>query len=59
MKEMGYTHKTLADKCNLPLVVILQICSGKLPGIQFKELDALCRVLQCTPGNLLDYTREE
>ena len=29
--------------------------SGKVKGIRFATLNAICRYLDCTPGDLLDY----
>ncbi|MDI1253079.1 helix-turn-helix transcriptional regulator [Thermomonas sp.] len=29
--------------------------SGKVKGIRFRTLAKLCAVLECTPGDLLDY----
>lgn len=33
--------------------------SGKVQGIRFATLDAICRELACAPGDLLDYEPEE
>lgn len=32
--------------------------SGKVKGIRFDTLDALCKVLKCQPGELLRYEHE-
>ena len=29
--------------------------SGKVKGIRFATLDAICRVLECQPGDLLEW----
>ena len=29
--------------------------SGKVKGIRFSTLEAICRVLECQPGDLLEY----
>ncbi|HRL22669.1 helix-turn-helix domain-containing protein [Alcaligenes sp. SDU_A2] len=29
--------------------------SGKVKGIRFETLEKLCRVLECQPGDLLEY----
>lgn len=33
--------------------------TGKARAIRFSTLDALCRILACTPGDLLEHRREE
>ncbi len=32
--------------------------TGKVKGIRFETLDAICRVLDCQPGDLLQVVRE-
>lgn len=33
--------------------------TGKAKAIRFSTLDTICRVLDCTPGDILEYRREE
>ncbi|HUT79444.1 MAG TPA: helix-turn-helix transcriptional regulator [Polyangia bacterium] len=33
--------------------------TGKARAIRFSTLEALCRALSCTPGDLLEYRSEE
>lgn len=33
--------------------------SGKVRGIRFNTLSAICRVLECTPGDLLEFVPGE
>lgn len=33
--------------------------SGKVKGLRFSTLDAICRHLDCQPGDLLEYQPEE
>ena len=32
--------------------------SGKVKGIRFDTLEKICRVLDCQPGDILEYRRE-
>lgn len=32
--------------------------SGKVQGVKFATLSAICRFLDCTPGDILDYEDE-
>jgi putative transcriptional regulator len=33
--------------------------SGKVKGVRFSTLEAICRYLQCQPGDLLEYEPDE
>ena len=33
--------------------------TGKAKAIRFSTLDAICRVLDCQPGDILEYREEE
>ncbi|MFL5295400.1 MAG: helix-turn-helix domain-containing protein [Phenylobacterium sp.] len=33
--------------------------SGKVKGIRFSTLEAICRVLECQPGDLLEFVPDE
>ncbi len=33
--------------------------SGKVKGIRFSTLEAICRVLDCQPGDLLEFAPDE
>ncbi|WP_427183337.1 helix-turn-helix domain-containing protein [Bordetella bronchialis] len=33
--------------------------SGKVRGVRFDTLEAICRALQCQPGDLLEYREAE
>jgi putative transcriptional regulator len=33
--------------------------SGKVKGVRFATLEAICRYLQCQPGDLLEYEPDE
>ena len=32
--------------------------TGKVKAVRFSTLDAICDVLDCQPGDILEYTRE-
>jgi putative transcriptional regulator len=33
--------------------------SGKVKGVRFETLEAICRALDCQPGDLLEYVPDE
>ena len=32
--------------------------TGKMKGIRFETMDAICKVLKCQPGDLFEFTEE-
>jgi putative transcriptional regulator len=51
----GIKARDLAAHVGLSETQLSQFRSGKVKGIRFRTLAKLCAVLQCTPGDLLDY----
>ena len=47
------TAVELSEKVGLTTVTLSKIKNEKVKGIRFNTLEALCRVLDCTPGDLL------
>ena len=53
------TARDLAAEIGLSETQLSLFRSGKVKGIRFSTLARLCRALDCRPGDLLDYDREE
>ncbi len=49
----------LADKVGISNVNLSKIKTGKVSAIRFSTLNAICDVLDCQPGDILEFTREE
>lgn len=49
------TSKDLAAAIGITQANLSILKTGKARAIRFETLAALCRVLECTPGDLLDY----
>jgi putative transcriptional regulator len=47
--------KDLAERTGLALNNLSILKTNKARAIRFSTLDILCRVLQCTPGELIEY----
>ena len=47
--------KELAGKIDLTEANLSLLKSGKVKGIRFATLDAICKELNCQPGDLLEY----
>jgi len=51
----GLKAKDLAQQVGLSETQLSLFRSGKVRGIRFRSLARLCAVLECKPGELLDY----
>ena len=47
--------KELAEHVGITEANISLIRSGKVKGIRFSTLEAICEFLECQPGDLLEY----
>lgn len=49
----------LAQKVGITPANLSILKNNKARAIRFSTLEALCEALDCKPGDLLDYTRDE
>lgn len=49
----------LAEKIGLTQANLSILKTGKVKAIRLATLDAICRELQCTPGDILEYREDE
>lgn len=49
----------LAERIGLTQANLSILKTGKAKAIRLKTLDAICRELQCTPGDILEYRPDE
>jgi putative transcriptional regulator len=45
----------LADRVNISVVNLSNLKTGKVKAIRFSTLSAICRELNCQPGDILEY----
>lgn len=50
--------KDLADAIGLSETNLSLLKQGHVKGVRFHTLEAICRVLDCQPGDLLEYRAE-
>ena len=48
----------LADKVGLTLANLSILKTGKAKAVRFTTLETICRVLDCQPGDILEYRDE-
>ena len=56
-RKMSVT--ALAEKVGITIANISVLKIGKAKGIRFETLDAVCRALDCQPGDILEYRGDE
>ena len=47
--------KELAERVGISEVNLSRIKTGRISAVRFSTLDAICRVLDCQPGDILEY----
>jgi putative transcriptional regulator len=56
-RKMSLTE--LAEKVDLTLANLSILKTGKAKAVRFSTLEALCKALDCQPGDLLEYKPED
>ena len=59
LHERRMTLTELADRVGITLANLSILKTGKAKAIPFSTLDAICRELQCQPGDLLAHDEGE
>lgn len=47
----------LSEKVGITLSNLSNLKTGKARAVRFSTLEAICEVLQCQPGDILEYRR--
>lgn len=56
-RKMSLTE--LANRVGLTLTGLSLFKTGKLKGVRFSSLNAICRELECQPGDILEFVPDE
>ncbi len=59
MADRKMSLNRLAQEVGISNVNLSNIKTGKISAIRFSTLEAICRVLDCQPGDILEYRPEE
>ena len=49
----------LSERVGITMANLSILKTGKARAIRFSTLDAICRVLECTPADILEYRDDE
>lgn len=58
LSKRKITLTELAERVDITIANLSILKSGKARAIRFSTLDAICRELDCKPGDILDYETE-
>ena len=51
--------KELAERIGITEQNVSLLKSGKVKGVRFDTLESICRALDCQPGDILEYRKED
>ncbi|MBL0181821.1 MAG: helix-turn-helix transcriptional regulator [Chitinophagaceae bacterium] len=59
MAKRKMSLNELSEKVDLTLANLSILKTGKAKAIRFSTLESICKALDCQPGDLLEYSKEE
>ena len=59
LHQRRMTLTELAEKVDITLANLSILKTGKARAIRFSTLEAICEVLECQPGDLLEFSTGE
>ena len=59
MADRKMSLNELSARIGVANVNLSKLKTGKVSAIRFSTLEAICDVLDCQPGDILEYKREE
>ena len=59
MADRKISLNELAERVGISNVNLSNIKTGKIRAIRFSTLEAICEVLECQPGDRLEYEKPE
>ena len=58
MADRKISLKELADEVGITNVNLSKLKTGKAAAIRFSTLEVICKVLECQPGDILEYEED-
>ena len=59
MADRKMSLNELAERGDISNVNRSKIKTGKVNGVRFTTLNAICKALECQPGDILEYKEDE
>lgn len=58
MADRKMSLNELSERVGISTVNLSNLKTGKVKAVRFSTLDAICQVLECQPGDILEYQEE-
>ncbi len=59
MADRKISLNELSERVGISNVNLSNLKTGKVKAVRFSTLNALCRELECQPGDILEYRQDE
>ncbi|MCR4779786.1 MAG: helix-turn-helix transcriptional regulator [Ruminiclostridium sp.] len=59
MADRKMSLNELSEKVGVANVNLSKLKTGKVSAVRFSTLNAICRVLKCQPGDILEYAEDD
>ena len=59
MADRKMSLNELSEKVGVANVNLSKMTTGKISAVRFSTLNAICKVLKCQPGEILEYADDE
>ncbi|HPR81983.1 MAG TPA: helix-turn-helix transcriptional regulator [Enterococcus sp.] len=59
MADRKMSLNELSEKVGISNVNLSKLKNGRVNAVRFSTLEAICRALDCQPGDLLEYQEEK
>ena len=59
MADRKMSLNELAERVGMTNVNLSNLKNGNMKGVRFETMDSICRVLNCQPGDLFEYTEDD
>ena len=59
MADRKMSLKELSEKVGVSNVKLSKMKTGKISAIRFSTLEAICEALNCQPGDILEYVKDD
>ena len=59
MAKRKMSLNELSERVGITLANLSILKTGKAKAVRFSTLDAICKALNCTPGDILEYRNSE
>lgn len=59
LADRKVTSKELSERIGISQVNLSRLKTGKINAVRFSTLEAICKALDCQPGDLLEYIPDD